>query len=329
MIGLMRLCKKVRLMIKCKFSDVSERDMDLLFLEEFVCSPRFLEIFLSKIGLKNATVVEVEQSKVDVAYGESDMTVIIESNGKRIGLLIEDKIDAIAMPNQSGRYNKRGNIGIAKGDYQDFFVFIVAPKNYLSINDEAQKYPNKVTYEECLEYFLMQDDERSAYKAQQIEQAICKQKQGYQVVEHKAITAFWRSYILYQKKMYPHFVFRDALGPKGAKATWVMFHTYFKNVKILHKTEKGFVDMEFAGLASKTTELKDLLLEATGENTGKIRVCQTGKSAVYRVRVPVIDFKQNFLNFQKEVEEALAAIDSLYNLLAIIPSYKIDNIFED
>ncbi len=97
-------------MIECRFSDVSERDMDLLFLEEMVSSQEFLNIFLSKINLPDATVCSVEQSKVDVEYGESDMTVIVEKSSNKYGLLIEDKIDAIAMPNQSGRYIARGEI---------------------------------------------------------------------------------------------------------------------------------------------------------------------------------------------------------------------------
>ena len=133
----------------CKFSDVLERNMDLLFLEEFVSSPEFLEIFISKINITKAQVLEIEHSKVHSEFGESDMTVIIETNGKRHGLLIEDKIDAIAMPEQYDRYVIRGNIGIENGDYESFDVFIVAPKKYLNENNEAQKYPNKVTYEEC------------------------------------------------------------------------------------------------------------------------------------------------------------------------------------
>ena len=44
-------------MIDCKFSDVSERDMDLLFLEEIASSQDFLNIFLSKItSIKTVTV---------------------------------------------------------------------------------------------------------------------------------------------------------------------------------------------------------------------------------------------------------------------------------
>ena len=69
-------------MLNCKFSDVSERDMDLLFLEEFACSQEFLDIFLSKVGLKGAAVCSVEQSKTDLEYGESDMTVIVERMAK-------------------------------------------------------------------------------------------------------------------------------------------------------------------------------------------------------------------------------------------------------
>ncbi len=31
--------------IQCTFADVTEHDMDLLFLEEFVCSDEFLKLF--------------------------------------------------------------------------------------------------------------------------------------------------------------------------------------------------------------------------------------------------------------------------------------------
>ena len=56
--------------------------MDLLFLEEFASSSEFLNIFLSKIGLENSDIIEVEQSKVDMEYGESDMTLIVEKDNK-------------------------------------------------------------------------------------------------------------------------------------------------------------------------------------------------------------------------------------------------------
>ena len=130
--------------IQCTFADVTEHDMDLLFLEEFVCSKIFLDLFTQQIGISNARVLSVHSSLTDSVLGESDMTVILDGGGKRIGLLIENKIDAIAMPEQAARYNLRGEKGIARGDYESFFVFIIAPQNYLDRNDEAQKYPYKV-----------------------------------------------------------------------------------------------------------------------------------------------------------------------------------------
>lgn len=315
-------------MIKCTFSDVSERDMDLLFLEEFVCSPEFLSIFLSKIGLNGAAIVETEQSKVDVEFGESDMTVIVEKDGNRYGLLVEDKIDAIAMPNQSSRYVERGKKGIRNGDYKEFYVFIVAPKEYLAVNEEAKKYPNQVTYEECLEYFRLLNNSRAIFKMQQIEQAIYKQKNGYQVVENAAVTAFWRNYAEYQKSHHPELISREINGSKGSNSTWVTFHTNYKKIKIFHKSEKGYVDLEFAGLGEKTAELKKLLVSVIGKLWDKgLQVYQTGKSAVLRINVPEIDFKSEFINCRSEVEIALSAAQRLYSILDDIPEEEINKLF--
>lgn len=35
-----------------KFDTTLERDMDLLIMEEFICSPQFTKIFLDKIALQ-------------------------------------------------------------------------------------------------------------------------------------------------------------------------------------------------------------------------------------------------------------------------------------
>ena len=162
--------------IKCFLNDITERDMDLLFLEEFVCSAKFLEKFTNPIGIKDATVVSVYSSKTDIVLGESDMTIVVKSGDELIGLLIEDKIDAAAMPDQAARYNLRGQKGIKQGDFDRFYVFIIAPHDYLINNTEAKKYPNKIEYETILSYFTELNDSRSLFKIQQIEQAIEKQK---------------------------------------------------------------------------------------------------------------------------------------------------------
>lgn len=299
-------------MIKCIFSDVSERDMDLLFLEEFVSSEEFLGIFLSKISLENATICSVEQSKTDVQFGESDMTVIVEKDGIKYGLLIEDKIDAIAMPNQSGRYMDRGELGKKNGDYQQYFVFIVAPQSYLQQNDEAKKYPHQVTYEECLQYFLSKKDNRSNFKAQQIEQAIHKQKHGYQVIEHAAVTEFWDKYITYTEQHYPNLWLVSKRGPKGFNSRWPHFNTVHKNIVIYHKSESGYVDMEIPGVADKISNLEKKLTEQLGNLSARdLVLVKTGKSAALRMRVPELDFAQPFEIYKDKIDLCFKAIQKL------------------
>ena len=81
-----------------KFRDILEHDMDMLILEEFACSNEFAKIFLNKIGVSGAKLLLTWQSKTDSELGESDITVVFKHGDKKIALLIEDKIDAIAMP---------------------------------------------------------------------------------------------------------------------------------------------------------------------------------------------------------------------------------------
>lgn len=296
----------------CKFSDVTEKDMDFLFLEEIVSSPGFLDIFTSKINVSAARVLSAEQSKHHPEYGESDMTVIVEADGKRHGLLIEDKIDALAMPEQYRRYVIRGNVGIKNGDYDSFDVFIVAPRRYLETNKEAQKYPNRVTYEECAEYFGKLSSARAAFKLQQIEFAVNKQKSSYQVVEDAAVTDFWGKYIAYRQKHYPHLWLCTGGGPKGARASWPRYKVSVKSLYILHKSEFGCADLTFPGCAEHTVELKALLNDELGDIAKRnMSVHKTGKSAALRVTLPKLDFKAPFEECESDVVACFEGISRL------------------
>lgn len=314
----------------CKFSDVLEKDMDLLFLEEIVSSPNFLNIFTSKVNIASARVVKVEHSKVHSEFGESDMTVIIETEGKKHGLLIEDKIDAIAMPEQYERYVIRGNIGIENGDYESFDVFIIAPVKYLKVNQEAQKYPNQITYEECANYFRGLSDARAIFKLQQIEFAINKQKSSYQVIEHVAVTDFWNKYIAYQKEGYPHLWLSTSGGSKGSRASWPRYKVPIKSLYILHKSEFGYVDLTFPNCAERTVELKALLDKELGNIAEqKLSVHITGKSAALRVVVPKLYFKTPFEDCVDDVDTCLREISHLCGIIEKLSADKILSFIEE
>ncbi len=304
--------------IDCSFSDVSEHDMDLLFLEEFVCSKDFLHLFTSLIGIIDARVISVHSSKTDVSLGESDMTVIIESNGERIGFLIEDKIDAVAMPEQAERYNKRCLKGIERGDYSQFFVFIIAPRKYLSQNIEAQKYPNRVEYETILSYFETIKDARSFFKIQQITRAIEKQKKGYQVEVDPSVTDFWKMFFDYKEKNYPGLFFIYSGEVKGTNATWFRFKTVFDGFYVFHKTESGYVDLTLNGCAERIVDIENLLSDTIGDYIKEgYTVHKTGKSAAIRVSVPILDLHAPFLSQLDEIEKGLAAVQKITDLVKL------------
>ena len=90
-----------------------ERDMDLLIIEEFLADRNFADIFVSKIWSNEYTIEDVYHSKRDAEYGESDIVIVLNVAGKRHALHIEDKVDAMAMPNQCNRYDDRAKKDIS------------------------------------------------------------------------------------------------------------------------------------------------------------------------------------------------------------------------
>ena len=306
-------------MIQCYFGDVYEHDMDLLFLEEFVCSDDFLQIFTEQVGIHNAKVLSVYSSKTDILLGESDITVVLETNGEKIGLLIENKIDALAMPEQAARYALRGQKGVEKGDYDRFFVFIIAPKKYLLQNSEAKKYPHSVEYERILSYFENHKDLRSEFKIQQIRQAIDKQKKGYQVEMDKAVTEFWNNYLEYQRMHYPEvdFIYRGEI--KGANATWPRFRTVIDGLYLFHKSEFGFVDLTFDNCGDKIVAVERLLSDAVGDYLKQgYSVHKTSKSAAIRIMVPITDFHRPFEEQSDKVETVFKSIKKMTELAKLL-----------
>ena len=86
---------------------VAERDIDLLLIEELHVDSSFRSWFY---GLAwgtsdhDPTFLGAWHSLTHPEHGESDIVVLVEgAEGRKLAMLIEDKIDAITQPNQAGR----------------------------------------------------------------------------------------------------------------------------------------------------------------------------------------------------------------------------------
>lgn len=280
-----------------------ERDIDLLIMEEFVADTSFAKIFLDAVGVcASYTIDQAIHSKIDPALGESDIVFILNIAGKRHALHIEDKIDAIAMPRQHDRYDLRAQKDIDAGQYDSYSVVIVAPEKYLSNNKEAQKYSNRVTYEQMREYFLSKSNLRSKYKIALIDRAICEQKNGYQYEANPGVVSFCTAMAAYQKENYPSL-------PAGTTAWWPGYPTLLNNAVMVFKANKGFCDLQFGH-----TLAQDLYVRVKDYLSERMHVVQAGKSASVRITVTPIWLEDRFEEKLAEVDEAFVALTELYDL---------------
>ena len=297
---------------------INERDMDLLFTESILTDPDFCQLLINKTDLngKPFQVLSAELSKADSKLGESDITIVIDVNRKKYGLLIEDKIDAIAMPEQHDRYIKRGKKGVKDGEYKDFRVFIVCPKKYYEHNDEAKLYEHLLTYEECKKYFETKDDPLSAFRSQQLEQAITKAKKPPTTNVNEKANAFLKQYISYQKENYPSL---DLSTKEDRNGWWTDYRTELGRVYINHKIQEGFVDLTFPKASDKSDRAKIIADWARQHKISDLSVMKTKKSVLFRIHVPQLDIMKGFEYVDKdELNQCFEAVKELTDFANII-----------
>lgn len=295
---------------------VLERDIDLLIINKFLSDKSFANLFLSKIQEVDYNIERIEHSLTD-ENGESDITVIFSKDNIRIALLIENKIDAVAMPNQRYRYDLRGAKGVEKGIYDKFFVFITAPQDYLNENLEAQKYEIRISYEELRTYFA-----NDIFAQSLIDRALEEKKAGYQVIENKAVTQFWSRYYDFVKTNYPMFELNEVSGARGSKAVWPYLKTPIKNVSIIHKSDKGYLDLTFAKMGSHYDIFSKYFDSVIDKD---MTIWQTNNSMAIRIKVPIIDFKMSFDDYIQEMGFIMESAKRLTSLLSKVDVYQLYN----
>ena len=87
---------------------VEERDIDLLLMEEFHVTPGFVTWFCQKVGIQEP-VFDGAWHSVSDTDGETDLLLQILSGGRRLAVLIENKVAAPEQHQQDLRYHLRGN----------------------------------------------------------------------------------------------------------------------------------------------------------------------------------------------------------------------------
>ena len=297
------------------YGKVVERDMDLLFAEAIVSDRGFVKLFLQKAGITCQTikVIQVELSKIDGDLGESDITVKISLDGKIHGLLIEDKIDAIAMKSQCERYIERGKLGVKNGEYELYHVFLICPQRYYENNKEAAKYEHVIFYEECLEYLSQKSNIESIIRCQRILQAIEKSKRPSQILLNEKANAFFIQYKTYQEIHFPELDLRTKSTSNGY---WTYYATRFGNkIYLYHKILQGTVDLTFTSAGKSMGEMDHIAIWLQEHGFPEVYAVKTGQAGALRINVPKLDMYSDFAETStEELDICFKAISKLVKM---------------
>ena len=304
-----------------QFESVYERDMDLLFMRKMAGDKDFVRnLFLKGEQLTTKGYDRADFSVEKVTHsvmtedGESDVEAVLSIEGKKIALLIEDKIDALAMQEQAARYTIRGEKAVQRGEYDEFYVFIIAPENYLNSNSEAKKYTHRISYQEVQKY--LKDDFDKAL----ISHALSNEN-SVRLPRNSSVTAFWDRLYDFVDEKYPG-IFRihgyRGLERSGQAGQWISMSCP-KPYSIQIKSDRGYVDLEVSGYADRFPQFSNKNRDLIEEKRLYVRAAT--KSLAIRRYIEKIDFTQPF---ETQIPSLTIAFDAAKELQDLISKLKID-----
>ncbi|MCZ4088730.1 hypothetical protein [Sinorhizobium psoraleae] len=179
---------------------------DLLLCELFGTKPLFVAALAQRLGIEGTVKVSsVRRSVHETSLGETDIEVILESGLGKLGLLIENKIRAVLMQDQLGRYGQRGADGAAKGLWQTYIVALFSPESYRSCISECEAavVDGFLSYEWVRDWLEAEDPSSNAFKIHVLTEAIVDSRSGYVKKLDGRMTNFHQSVHAIAHKEYP------------------------------------------------------------------------------------------------------------------------------
>jgi hypothetical protein len=295
---------------------ISERDIDLLLLEELYVSADFRSWLVERVFGSSARIAEFMGAWHSVDHynlGETDLLFQFKDGaGDVIVVLMEDKIGALPQPEQAMRYRLRGEEGNKDKSWNQFKTCIIAPEAYMNLMaEEAQQYDIRIIYESIRDWFIQSNprDKRMMYKASLIQEGIDQNRRGYQQVPDAVVTQFWADYWQFACLYYPE-LRMEKPGQKAARSDWAQFKTSSK-LWIRHKLEKGTVELEIPSACDKLEQIAALNYHLLAED---LTVIPCGKSASFTISTPDVDKLSNFTQQAEAVRAGLAAVARLMSI---------------
>lgn len=303
---------------------VSERDIDLLLIEELKCSEGFREWFLSHLAMalghapwRGLSSYRVRHSVTGVGKhtGETDVEVSFDASGTRVLVLVENKVDAPFQLDQPSRYSHRAKELVEQGKYDEALTLLFAPSGYLGSASACEEFDAAISYEDVMEYLkelATGSGElalRNRHRLEMLMQAVERWRRGYTAVTDAALTKFWADYYGLALAEAP-LLKMERPGNKPLNSTWVSFNRSIPRLlglplcELWHKWPCGRVDLQFPGLAAKHDAVAPII-EPLLEPGMTLR--QASKSLAVSIEVPTLDGTAKFQPQREAASQGLAA----------------------
>jgi hypothetical protein len=303
---------------------VTERDVDLLLVEDLKCSEGFRGWFLSHLAMAlgrepwqglSSFRVRHSVSGVGKHAGETDVEVSFAVAGVRVLVLVENKIDATFQPDQAQRYALRAREHVEQHKYDEALTLLLAPSGYLGSTSTCEEFDAAMSYEDVMKYLKEQatgDGElalRYGHRLEMLKQAVERWRRGYTAVPDSTLTKLWADY--YELAQTTAACLKmPRPGPKPANSTWPSFAKALEQkpglprVELVHKWPDARVDIHLYGMAKHYDVVAVSVAPLLGT---EMRLRKAGKSLAVSIEVPRINVGQPLASQHEAAAEGLAA----------------------
>jgi hypothetical protein len=207
----------------------TERDVDLLLVEELVAGPTILEELLNRglglsldaLGYRHHRVVHSRRR----VHNRREIDICVEIDAGAAApevLMIENKLDADEQVKQAASYREEAEFLRASGRAHRAWSLLVCPEAYGRANPGfASGFDGVVSYESLRDLIRRRAAGASgelglrlSHRADMLDQAIGKARRGYVAVPLAVVSDFNRKYVALLRSRFPHLI----PGPAMLKA---------------------------------------------------------------------------------------------------------------
>jgi hypothetical protein len=324
----------------------TERDVDLLLVEELKCSGDFVHWFVDKLSAIVGSPIKITTSEVTHSkrrtYNRREIDICLAlkaRSGSPTYLLIENKLDTSEQFEQAESYRAEAELFVKSGEARGAYTVLVCPDAYSRQHRQfSSKFDANISYEEISLYLAeraRQSGElglRLRHRHEILEQAITKSRRGYQAVPLAIIEQFNAKYVALALKECPTLKAGPSMlkeGRPGESKTMIFAPETLPNwqflpqMRIVHQLREGNANVNFYGWGDHFTKLAGMMAADLTDTPYRlvpaVNKRANGKSGLMIVvETPVID---NLSGFDAQSGSILAGMKAVEKLRAWVWSH--------